>query len=339
MVSLDTLKPMDDEQKSRLDWLKFGGIDDIIKAFKEDLCVDKNNDRLKEKYKWYVKYYWEKAQSRDYRSDLYLIDRFTDLLELWKKILWPEDKDYYKDSLNEAFLNEEYPWYWWNRIIPKLLEMDILWNDDVEYCSKLLEKAIKKSKEMPKDILNWYTDWSGYVIPWLLKKNILPKVKRKQIFNEQLSRCFENGSSYLRGRSFANMLQVDDMFDKNNEEDVKCYKDMLHKAIEISKRSKNVDYIENILVWLLRLWLRLNMIKSEEIKDEYKGILDKEFEISKTDWHHLRYSIPALLSLEILNKNDENDTEYVSKLKKLIPSDWVELSIWNQYICPQLEKY
>lgn len=339
MVKLNTLKPLDDEQKSKLDWLNFGGIDDIIKSFKEDLSVDKNNDRLKEKYKWYVKYYWERAKSIDERTDSYLIDRLTDLLELWKKILWPEDKDYYKDLLNDAFLQEDYPWYWWSRIIPKLLEMDILWNDDMEYCSELLRKAIEKSDEMPKDVLNWYSDWIGFVIPWILKKNILPKVERKQIFNEQLPRCFENGSSYLRWNAFSNMLQVDDILDKDNEKDVKAYKNMLYKAIVISKESENADYIENVLVWLLKVWLNLKMIKVDEIKHEYKEILDKEFENSKTDWDHLRYSIPALLSLEILDKNDENDREYVSKLKKLIPNDWVDLSIRNQYIAPQLEKY
>lgn len=339
MATLNTLKDLDDEQKSRLEWLKYGGIDSIAEAFSENLSVDKNNDMQKEKYKWYVKYYWKRAKSRDDRTDFEFIDKFTDFLELWKGIIWPEDKDYYKDLLNDAFLNEDYPWYWWSRIIPKLLEMDILWKDDLEYYNDLLKKAIEKSEKMPKDVLNWYTDWSGYVIPWLLKKNILPKVERKQIFNEQLPRCFENGSSYLRWNAFFNMLQVDDMFDKDNEKDVKSYKNMLHKAIAISKESENVDYIENVLVWLLKLWLNLNMIKVDEIKHEYKEILDKEFEYSKTDADHLRYSIPALLSLKILNKNDENDREYVNKLKNLIPNDWVKLSIWNSYISPQLEEY
>ena len=238
--------------------------------------------------------------------------------------------------LDEAFFLENYPWYYWNIIIPELLEIDILSSDDEEYYNNLMEKAIAESMK-PNVNLNWYSDWSWHVIPSLLKKHLLSKDKRKQIYKKHLSRCFWK-DNYLRNIAVSNMLKIDDVLDNGNREDVEYYENMLNKAFSTLDDKLSNDYIRLVLAWLIRLWLNTKMIEGDSIKDKYKKVLDSAFKESKTDLDYLRYAIPELLKLKVLDSNKETDREYIKKLTTFAPSSSNELglSIRNQYVAPEL---
>ncbi len=300
----------------------------------KDIDEQKNKEKMKEKFKEYILYYGNRL--KEVRTDMRLAKKFCELLKKWNQILWQDEKDLYKKLLDEAFSLGNYPWYYWNNIIPELLEIDILSSDDEEYYSNLMEKAIAESME-PNVNLNWYSDWSWYVIPSLLKKHLLSKNKRKEIYKKHLSRCFWK-DNYLRNMAVSNMLKIDDVLDNDNQKDVQYYENMLNKAFSTLDDKLSSDYIQLVLAWLIRLWLDTKMIEGDSIKNKYKKVLDSAFKKSETDLYYLRYAVPELLKLKVLNSNEEADREYIKKLTTFAPpsSNELGLSIRDQYVAPEL---
>ena len=80
------------------------------------------------------------------------------------------------------------------------------------------------------------------------------------------------------------------------------------------------------------------MIEGDSIKDKYKKVLDSALKKSETDLDYLRYAVPELLKLKVLNSNEEADREYIKKLTTFAPpsSNELGLSIRDQYVAPEL---
>ena len=185
---------------------------------------------------------------------------------------------------------------------PEAIESQVIKNEYKE----LLETAFEKAKSSG--------NWARYVVPELLKLNILDKSEIKEWYKELLKTAFEEAKTNPYWAEVVPELLKLNILDKSEIKE--WYKELLETAFEEAKT--NPYWAEYVVPELLKL----NILDKSD-KERYKELLKTAFEKAKSDYHWAKV-VPELLELNILDKSEINIDINLSQNITLVWTSFLE---------------
>ena len=165
--------------------------------------------------------------------------------------------------------------------------------------------------------------WAEYIVPELLKLNIIDKNEIKEKYKELLEVVLDEAKlGRIRALYTVPKLLKLNIIDKSDKE---RYRELLLTAIENSKL--NPDWVEYVVLELLRL----NVIDKSD-KERYKKFLETSIE-SVELYHSWLLIVQELLKLNIIDRSDKE--RYKKFLLTVIGKARYD-TLWAQYIVPEL---
>ena len=226
-------------------------------------------------------------------------------------------REQYKELLEHAIEEAKEGKFWAIQSVANLLNINMLDIKDKERCNMIATQVIKWSK--------YNINWAEYILPELLKLNMVDKNKLKDEFTETIKERIRNCKSGTPSRPILLGLLKLNVVDNS---DIKTELTELLKQLLLQFKHKT-DYVGRRIPELLKL----NIVDKSDIKDEWKDLLISAIEDAKMAKHWAKNVVPKLLEINILDKEDK--VRYMNLLEQTIDEAKTNSDI-AEHVVPKL---